>query len=471
MSNHVQILIIDDEEPIRRLHSSLIQHQDNVIHLAATGAEAREIAQNNEIALALVDIGLPDISGLELISQLKSDNPNTQTIVITGESSYDGAVQAVKLGAYNYLAKPVQAGDLKLTVRRAIERYQDLVANQRLMASIRHHKQLNEQTQPVLASPGLKRVYQSAAQAARMTASILITGETGVGKEVLASFIHSNSKRPDGPFNVLNCAALPEGLIDSELFGHVKGAFTGANADRPGIIEASNGGTLLLDEIGDIDPSTQARLLRVLETGLIRRVGSSKETPVDVRLIAATHRNLAQMVEENRFRADLFHRLVVIHLTIPPLRERKQDIVPLAKKFLSQIGQKNDQPIELAASSHQVLKNHPWPGNVRELRNAIERGWFACQCNDATHLASQHLQFLQGVASPTARETKTGKQTPLRRNDEWPSLAEIQDRYFKQVMKHCHNNRREAAAILGMSERNLYRKLQGSKQGDHDNRS
>jgi two-component system response regulator HydG len=470
MTSQVHVLIIDDESSVRKSFAAILNKDGHRVYLAKDASEAIAIAHTNHITVALVDVGLPDMNGLQLIGHLQQHNPHSQMIVMTGNSSFDGAVEATKLGALNYLSKPVTAQALHFNVQRAIERHHELVEAENLRETVQQQQRHLQADGTVVHSPALRHIYQRAREAALMEANILITGETGTGKDVLANYIHRHSQRKRNIINALNCAAIADGLVDAELFGHNKGAFTGADSHRIGVIEASNNGTLLLDEIGDISLNTQSRLLRVLENGTIRRLGNNKETPVNVRFISATHRDLNAMIQKGTFRADLFHRLMIIHLHIPPLRQRPADIVPLAKQFLAKICIKHKEAVILDASCQQKLVEYEWPGNARELRNAIERAWFQCRCANEQHLTARHISFLSNQEQAQASVKKSSAEhsgqgpVPIAEQGQpemasWPTLRQLEDEYIDKALAHCKGNRRQAAALLDISERQLYRRL------------
>ncbi len=459
MAPEPAILVVDDDAPFRGLARQALADRHWQIHEAADGTRALEVIEEHSIGVVLLDLGLPDMDGLTVLQRIVETGEPVEVVVVTGRGSIDTAVQALRLGAFHYLTKPVDITDLQTVVDKAVDKQRASFENRLLREAIQRGGMPEMGQQVVAVSRAMRELFQEARAAAAMESPILIEGETGVGKEVVATYIHRLGNWARAPFNVINCAAIPEGLLDSEFFGHAKGAFTGADQARPGIIEVSHGGSLLLDEIGDISPAAQVRLLRVLEYGLVRRVGSSKEIPVDVRIMASTHRDLEVRVADEDFREDLFHRLVVIRLRVPPLRERREDIVPLAEFFLDQLCIKYGDQLKLHENTHGLLLDYRWLGNVRELRNVIERGWFAAHRDDRNAILGSHLHFLrEGTASDRivrarhSRAENPGDPCTL-------TLAEVEARHIQRVLEACTQNRREAAKILGISERSLYRKL------------
>jgi DNA-binding NtrC family response regulator len=443
MSTPPTILLVDDEAGFRENVAECLQ-KAGFRTVEAGDAEAA-LARVREIFVdvALVDVLMPGMDGITLLGRLKEIDPRLEVIVATGQGSIESAVEAMRRGAYHYVTKPVRLRELGLVVRRASEkaalaRQNDLFREDRRRAGGRREAGL------VAASAALRRVIGEAERVAPTEGHVLIEGETGAGKELVAELIHRRSPRHGQPFVVLNCGALAENLLDAELFGHEKGAFTGAAEARPGLFEVADGGTLLLDEIGDVPPAVQVRLLRVLERGLVRRVGATRERAVDVRVLAATHRRLEREVAEGRFREDLFHRLNVFRIAIPPLRERPDDVLPLAEATLARLAGPGGAPRALGEAAQAALRAHRWPGNARELVHAIERACHAAAADGAAEIRPEHLGL------PAAADPR-GDLLPLR---------EAQDRHVRLVLDRVGGNRQKAAAILGVTERHLYRLLQ-----------
>ncbi len=379
-----RILIIDDEAFIRENLQRILEKEGYHIILSATGNEGIEITKNEDIDLVLLDLNLPDLNGIEVLKRIKQELPSLLVIVITGYATVDSAVEALKLGAYDYIKKPFKADAIKLIVKLALE-------TQHLKKEVDVLKRLKKKDTTIIAeSPAMKEVLKAAADVAKHAdTGVFITGESGTGKEVVARLIHQLSERAQFPFIDINCASLPEQLLESELFGYEKGAFTDAKVTKTGLLEEANNGTLFLDEIGEMPLSLQAKLLRVLETKSFRKVGGSRNIQLNLRIITATNKNLKKMVEEKLFREDLYYRLNIFPIYISPLRERKEDIIPLANHFLRQFALKFGKNMrEISDDAKQILLNYQWRGNVRELKNVMER---ICIMYEGDRLDVEHL--------------------------------------------------------------------------------
>ena len=364
----IQILIIDDEKAIRKTLSEILSFEGYKIDEASDGEEGLKKFAANNYGLVLCDIKMPKIDGIEFLEKAKLINPDTPIIMISGHGNIDTAVEAVKKGAFDYISKPPDLNRMLITLRNATER-QDLVTQTKVL------KRKVQRVQEIIgvSSPIIK-IKETIDKVAPTDARILITGENGSGKELVARWIHEKSHRNQAPLVEVNCAAIPSELIESELFGHEKGSFTSAIKQRIGKFEQANGGTLFLDEIGDMSLNAQAKVLRALQEGKITRVGADKDINVDVRVVAATNKDLLKEVEEKKFRLDLYHRLGVIIIHVPSLNERKEDLPLLVKYFLDGIAKDYGQPIkEIDADALEILKQHDWTGNIRELRNVVER--------------------------------------------------------------------------------------------------
>ncbi|MBI2922460.1 MAG: sigma-54-dependent Fis family transcriptional regulator [Planctomycetes bacterium] len=445
MTRAATILLADDEAPFRQNVAERLTSRGYRVVEAGDGDEALARVRETAVDAVVLDVIMPRTDGLTVLRRLRDLDPDLQVVMLTGQGTVETVVEAMKAGAYHYLAKPAKLKELEMLVERAVEKTRLARQNRVYREGLRRTRAAG--AGPVVAeSKAMKLILERAEQLAGTDSPVLLEGETGTGKEVVASFLHRRSPRAEGMFSVVNCGALSESLIDAELFGYEKGAFTGATESRPGVLEVADGGTLLLDEIGDLPPPGQIRLLRFLEHGLIRRVGSSREQPVDARVLAATHRNLETEVKEGRFREDLWHRLVVFRLAIPPLRERRDDIVPLATEFLSRAAGPGVPPLALAESARNALLSWPWPGNVRELSHAIERAAFAARSAGAGEILEAHLA-LPGARRPAAGDLVT--------------IAEAERRHVEAVLARLEGNRARAAEVLGISERHLYRLLQG----------
>ena len=353
--------------------TALLKSAGHTLAQAGTGADAIDKIQKNDFDLVITDLKLDQISGLDVLKAAKAQNPQTEVIMLTGFGSIESAVAAMKAGAIDYLTKPVDTEELTLAIGRAQER-QQLKSEVARLRNVVAKEQKFDPGNIVATSPAMKEVLEMVARVAATDATVLVQGESGTGKELIARALHQNSKRKDGPFIPINCGALPENLLESELFGHVKGAFTGAHQNKKGLFEEADGGTLFLDEIGEMSPVTQVKLLRVLQDSEVRRVGANTGVKVDVRVVAATNKRLQERVKENEFREDLYYRLQVIPIFLPALRERSEEVLPLVRHYLGVFSQKLNKPIkDLTPEAERAILEYSWPGNIRELINAVER--------------------------------------------------------------------------------------------------
>ncbi|ASG64670.1 sigma-54-dependent Fis family transcriptional regulator [Idiomarina piscisalsi] len=397
--------------------------------------------------LIVSDIRLPGKSGLTLLASLKQQENPPALLLITAFGTVDQAVDALKKGADDFLTKPLDIEHLLLSVDRILE-------HRSLQRELKRYKQ--QQKGPgglVGQSPAMRKLYDQIEHIAPTGGSVLITGESGTGKELVAKALHELSDRADKPFQAVNCAGIPADLMESEFFGHAAGAFTGAQNKRQGLLKQADGGTLLLDEIGEMPMALQAKLLRVLQEGTIRAVGSDKEEQVDVRILAATHQDLERLVEEGKFRQDLFYRLETFSLRVPPLRERGEDIERLANFFLQQQQKSSDKVVRgISAEALDLLYRYPFPGNVRELQNAIERA-FAFSSNDTLSVDDFPQRIVE--KSDTSQPAATSA---------WPTLDEYQSQYIRKVLEHTDGNKSQAAQILGVTRRTLYRWLDNASE-------
>ncbi len=367
-----KILIIDDEAPIRRTLKEILGYEKYKVDEAANGAIGIEKLKNDDFDLVLCDIKMPEKDGLEVLQEAM-EFTDTPFVMISGHGTIETAVDAIKMGAYDYISKPPDLNRLLVTIRNAMDKSK-LVKETKVLK-----KKVSKKYEMVGESKAITEIKNMIEKVAQSTARVLILGENGTGKELVAHWIHEKSKRSFAPFIEVNCAAIPSELIESELFGHEKGSFTSAHKQRKGDFELANGGTLFLDEIGDMSLSAQAKVLRALQENKITRVGGEKEIKVDVRIIAATNKDLAKEIQEGRFREDLYHRLSVIPIKVPPLRERKDDIPILSEYFMKDIAAANGRaPIKLEKKVLEMLSEFPWTGNIRELRNVIERLVILC---------------------------------------------------------------------------------------------
>ncbi|MFO0870631.1 MAG: sigma-54 dependent transcriptional regulator [Pirellulales bacterium] len=432
---HLDLLVVDDDDEFRSTLVRRFAQRGFHVEEAANGEQALELVQRREFDVALFDMMMPGMSGLKLLEKFKSLHAECEVIMLTGQATVETAVAAMKAGAYDYLTKPFPLRELEVLVEKAHDHRRLTKENEQL-------RQLLERSQPgselVGESAAMQEVYRLIERAGPSDRAILIQGESGTGKELVARALHRRSLRGDKPMVVINCAALPETLLESELFGHEKGSFTGALSSKPGLFEVADGSTLFIDEIGEMPGALQAKLLRVLEDGSMRRIGSIKERQVNVRLLAATNRNLAAEVAAGRFREDLYYRINVMSLELPPLRLRQGDIPLLIRHFLGTAWEIEDAAIRL-------LERFSWPGNVRQLINALER---------AKIMADEHLIRCQDLP----REVQSNEVAPapvdqLLSDD----LASIERSKVVEVLRRMSGNKTRAAKALGIDRRKLYR--------------
>jgi two-component system, NtrC family, response regulator HydG len=450
MDQPIRVLVVDDEEPHAVAVAESLGRVGYDCVVATSGAEALRLIEEQVFDIIITDLIMEGVGGMEVLAKAKRELPDAEVVILTGHSTVKGAVTAMQSGASNYLIKPLDINELRTVADKASQ-------SQRLQRSnIELQKQLNERfgfEGVIGSSPAMHTVVARLRQIAPTSAAVLITGESGTGKELVAKSLHVNSPRKNKPFVPLNCAELSENVLESELFGHVKGAFTGADRDRVGRFQYANGGTLFLDEIGDMPMAIQVKLLRVLETGEIVRVGTNDPIKVNVRLISATHRELADAIAEGKFRQDLYHRLKVVSVKLPPLRERRDDIPLLIDYFLREFATAHGKAVRgLTPGVRKVLLGYSWPGNVRELRNVIESMVVmdADGMLDADDLTEDLHQAAAGgkAGGPGGVDTLVGK-----------SLEEIERHYIMATLELTHSNREEAARMLGIGERTLYRKI------------
>jgi len=447
MTSHTpQILVVDDNKEICNILKEFLEKADYRVHTAYSGEEALHIIENNVIDIVISDLRMPGIDGIQLIKHIKAFDPTIDVVMLTGYPSIDTAVESVKLGAYDYLTKPIDFRRLKVMLEKLLEQR---ALKKRI--SLLEKKFSGDYVFEGMVGQSLAmlNIFATIKHVAKYPISILITGETGTGKEMVARAIHNLSRRANKPFITVNCAGLVETLLESELFGHVKGAFTGALRDKPGLFEIADQGTIFLDEIGDMPLSLQSKLLRVLEHHEIQRVGDVKVKKVDVRVIAATNRDLKKMVEEGKYRKDLFYRLNVVHIHIPPLRERKEDIPILCQYFIKQLNQEIGKGIKgLDIQVSELFQQLPWDGNIRELKNVLERAYIMATGEHIT-LKDLPLEYRQRKLDKISFADLPVQTT----------LAEMEKKYIMKVLKLTSGNRSQAARILGVSRRSLYRKL------------
>jgi two-component system response regulator HydG len=440
------ILVVDDERGILASLAKIFEREGYQVSVTDNGQEALSWLNQKPIDVVLADIMMPHMSGMDLLAALKTKAPAIEVIMMTAFGTIENAVECMRQGAYDFITKPLKRAIVVRSVQRALERRHLLHENKML----REAAKISQQAFVVGRSASMLAALKLIEQAAPSTTTLLLQGESGTGKELLARHIHRVSQRT-GPFVAINCAALPEQLLESELFGHERGAFTGAHAKHEGRFERAHQGTLLLDEIGETSPAMQVRLLRVLQEGEIERVGGHKPIPVDVRVLAATHRNLEEDVKQGRFREDLYYRLNVIPIRVPPLRERHGDVALLAQHFLAEYCQKNKKTLRgFTEEVTQALNAYHWPGNVRELENVLERAVVLCSTDIVT------LQDIPStlVPNPGPVATYEGLLIP------WETpLAEIERRVIQSTLQRTAGDKKKTAQILGIAARTVYRKL------------
>jgi two-component system response regulator PilR (NtrC family) len=448
-----RILVVDDERSMRELLAIVLGREGYEVVVADNGRQALAELERRPVDLLISDIHMPDMTGLDVLRTAKSANADLAGIMVTAFASTDTAIEALRMGAYDYIHKPFNVDELKIVVRGALERRQLKRENVLLKRALQESHQFSNiigRSEPMLG------VFELIETIAQTSSTVLITGESGTGKELAARAIHFNSLRRDRPFVAVNCGALTETLLESELFGHVKGAFTGAATNKKGLVEIADKGTIFLDEIGEMSPLMQVKLLRVLQERTFRRVGGTEETPADIRIIAATNRDLTQMVAENRFREDLYYRVNVIPLHLPPLRERTEDIPLLAQHFVERYAAQLGKPVQgLTGESLALLSQYHWPGNIRELENAMERA-----------VALERTPVVLPTSLPTAVRAAQGlppADVPVLDVDILPDsgfdlerhVREIERRYITEALRRTDGVKVKAAELLGMSFRSF----------------
>jgi len=453
--NH-RVLIIDDERPILMTLEALLRRHGYQVDTAPNASQGLKLLKTKSHALVLLDLQLPDGDGLETLDRIKTELPDLPVIILTAHDSLHNAIESMKRGAYHFISKPYATEELLSLIEKALEK----------QFLLREAAQLREKTEqlekrleiaraqptPIFKSKPMREIEELIDAMAPSDANVLVVGESGVGKEVIANMIHARSRRAKKPMVKLNCAAFPQTMIEGELFGYVKGAFTGAVNDFAGMIAAADGGTLFLDEISDMPADLQTRLLRVLQEHEYRHLGSTEILKADFRVIASTNRPIAQALSENRLRSDLYYRLNTFQIEMPPLRERKEDIPPLIALFLRQFSQQLGKPEpDIAPEAFQKLLDYAWPGNVRELQNAIEY---------AVVLARQGLigvkELPAEIQLPTALQ-QTGRGAPARTGVQ--SLDDVERNTILQALAECHGNKKKAAELLGIQRPTLYNKM------------
>jgi len=462
------VLLVDDHKPFRDSLAKILEGKGLRVFSANDGEEALDTLRKEEIHLVLTDLKMPRMDGVELLKVAKTIRPEVEVILITGYGTVDTAVTAMKDGAYDYIQKPFKPQEILKLVRKAIEKQSLVLENRILQERIKDFQKVEK---IVGRSPAMRRVLEIVAQVAPSLATILIQGESGTGKEVIAQAIHDLSPRVNKPFIKVSCAALPETLLEAELFGYERGAFTGAIARKEGRFELADGGTLFLDEIGEVSPTVQVKLLRVLQVGEFERLGGTKTIRAEVRLVTATNMNLLEAVERKAFREDLFSRLNVITLTLPPLREREGDIPLLAHHFLEIFKKKNNKEVKgFTQEALEVMLRYSWPRNVRQLENAIER---AVVLTRGEMIAPEDLppEILKALEMPTAQEAALMDEKTISISLGTP-LEAIERRVIEETLRHSRGDKNVASKILGISARTIYRKIEEEKkEGEKENKT
>jgi DNA-binding NtrC family response regulator len=444
-----RILIVDDDQAMCELLLTQLKKKGFEADFRTSAEDALSAIEEKEYDAIVTDLNMPGMGGIELAERLKGNLPDVPIVVITSFGNMETAIAALRLGAYDFINKPFDTEVLALSLKRAVQ-------HRRLSKEVKQLRRAVEEAGTmddlVGASSKMQEVFKLIVKASESDVTVLITGESGTGKELVARALHRRSKRQNGPFVAINCAAMPETLLESEFFGHSKGAFTGAKEARKGLFVKSSGGTLLLDEIGEMPLTLQPKILRALEERSVRSLGSDTETLFDSRIIAASNRNLWYEVEEKRFREDLFYRLNVVHIELPPLRSRGGDILALAQRFLEEFALRMKRPVTgLSTAAAEKLLAYSWPGNVRELKNGIERAVALTNCDKIT------VEDLpERIKSYKSSHIIVASEDP----QELVPMEEVEQRYIRRVLESVNGNKALAARILGFDRKTLYRKLE-----------
>ncbi|TCS82445.1 sigma-54-dependent transcriptional regulator [Tepidibacillus fermentans] len=448
MEHMIQILVVDDEEDLLQLLVQRLKRKGYKVDGALSGEKSLKMMKEKAYDVGIFDIKMPGMDGIELLKVAKKLVPDIEVIMLTGHGTVETAIEAMKSGAYDYLTKPYNLSELDVIIQKAIEKKQLFEENQRLKEVLQSE---GSQFEIVGEHPKLKMLLEMTKRVSKSHVPVLIEGESGTGKELIARALHAWSDRANQPFIAINSGALMENLLESELFGHAKGAFTGAVTEKKGLVEMAHKGTLFLDEIGEMPLSLQVKLLRFLESGEFRRVGDNQLRKVDVRLVAATNRNLEKEIEMGNFREDLYFRLNVMKLVVPPLRERKSDIPLLAQYFLTKYQSLYGEK-QLSNEALQALSHYHFPGNIRELSHLIERG-VLLSMGKMIQSSDIFPHSLNSVEEKKERKEEVATHTMI-------SLEELERQHIERVLKECDWNKTKAAQILGISLRNLYRKIE-----------
>jgi DNA-binding NtrC family response regulator len=442
-----EVLVVDDERDTCELLEMALSRQGMQVTTCTTAVDALEKVSSRDFDVVLTDLTMPDVNGLELCERIIALRPDVPVVLITGHATLDTAMGAIRAGAYDFVTKPIESKTLGVVVSRAVQ-------HRRLRDQIKQLRAANDASASLIVggSPAMRKVADLIDRVGDSDASVLIHGETGTGKELVARAVHNKSKRREGPFVAINCAAVPHSLLESELFGHARGAFTDAKSTRVGLFQQANGGTLFLDEIGELPIDVQPKLLRALQERKVRPVGDNREIPYDARIVAATNRDLENEVREKRFREDLYYRINVVKVEVPPLRARGSDTLHLAHHFLKVFAERSGKPtIELSERAAERLMAYEWPGNVRELENCIEHAVALARFEQVTveDLPEKLRGYLAGSFVATANDPT-----------EIVTMEELEKRYLLRVFKLVGNNKSRAAEVLGIDRRTMYRKLE-----------
>ena len=450
---YLNALVIDDEVQVRRFVGSVLRNDGWVVSEAESAEQAFEMLCDQDWTVVFCDVMLSGENGISVLRRFKEESPHTRVVLMTGHGSAAGALDATACGAYDYLLKPFGVEVLQ-SLSRAVREGSLNGPRRRLISRKRSGSGYQSEVALVGRSGAFIEVMKQVGRVAATNLPVLLTGESGTGKEVVASALHRRSGRSEQAFVAVNCGAIPAGLVESELFGHVKGAFSGADRDRRGLWEEADGGTVFLDEITETTAAFQVKLLRALQERGIRRVGSNLTHQVDVRIIAASNRDVEEEVKAGRFRQDLFYRLNAVSIVLPPLRERKEDILALAKSFAEQVYALNPI-VSFAADALQLLECYPWPGNIRELENAVVRAAVLCDGTIRVTDLPERVRNYQG-----APPVETGSKAPAETAEpEWLSLAEVEERYVTRLLKHTRGNKQAAARLLRVDRKTLDRMI------------
>ncbi len=447
------LLVVDDEKNIRRVFKDTYGEDYEILTSDCAADALEKLRDNGEVELVISDVKMPEQSGLELLEVLEDEYPEIPVILVTGYATVDMAVDAMKKGAFDFVVKPFDFDELEGQIERGLEVAE---LHHRLDLSYPELEFKNADEQIITASNKLQGIIEVVMKICDYKTNVLITGETGTGKELIAQAIHYSGKFKDKPFETINCAALPENLLESELFGHKKGAFTDAKFDKKGKVEVADGGTLFLDEISEISGKIQAKLLRLIQQGEIQPLGAETSKEVDLRVVAASNQDLEQAVESGNFRQDLYYRLKVVPIKLPPLRERKEEIIPLARYFLNRANEKFEQDKSFSPGALEKLRGYSWPGNIRELENSVER---VSLLASGAEIEASDLDFIGGES-----ELSSGREESEPEQD-FKTLAEMEREHIKKALEVTEGDKGQASELLGIHRSTLYRKL---KEADLD---